>query len=58
MSKDQEKKEVPDYVIVQWTGKNPPRIHTPPEWIKKVKAKKYDTFKVTFEVILRHDEEE
>jgi hypothetical protein len=51
---DKEKKKVPNYVISQWTGDNPPRVQPPEAWIEQEGVTKYDTIKFSFEVVLRH----
>ena len=58
MAEEKENEDVPNYVIVQWEGKNPPRVHIPPKWLKKMKAKRHDTFKISFELLHRHESEE
>lgn len=56
MTEKKNKDKVPNYITIQWTGEQPPRIHIPAKWIKQAKGKRYDTFKVSFEIIHRHDE--
>ena len=54
----EKKEKVPDYVISQWTANRPPRVQPPEAWIKANNVKKYDTIKFTFEVVLRHNDDE
>lgn len=56
MTEKKNKDKVPNYITIQWTGEQPPRIHIPAKWIKQAKGKRFDTFKVSFEIIHRHDE--
>lgn len=58
MTEKKNKEKVPNYIVIQWTGESPPRIHIPAKWIKQKKGKRYDTFKVTFEILDRHDEDD
>lgn len=58
MIKKMENEDVLNYLIVQWEGKNPPRVNIPSKWLKKIKAKRHDTFKISFELIHRHESEE
>ncbi len=58
MTDEKEYEDVPNYVIVQWEGENPPRVRMPPKWLKKIRAKRHDTFKVSFELLHRHESEE
>lgn len=58
MTEEKEYEAVPNYIIVQWEGKNPPRALIPSKWLKKVNAKRYDTFKISFELIQRHESED
>lgn len=52
-----EKNKVPSYVVKQWTGKDPPRVTPPEEWLKQENVKKYDVIEYSFKVIKRHKAE-
>jgi hypothetical protein len=41
MTEKKNKEKVPNYIIIQWEGKDPPRVNMPKRWVKQEKRKAF-----------------